>query len=90
MTQKVKPISISVRAEINLTADDWSLYNEPGREEAAAKMNREIERLLLEGRIGDLYKALSIGQKWGATDSEGYNTLAYVIESLGFDYDKVI
>jgi hypothetical protein len=89
MKEKIKPISISVRAEINLTADDWSLYDEPGRDEAAAKMNREIERLLAEGKIGGLYKALSIGRKWGATDSEGYDVLAYVIESLGFDYDKV-
>jgi hypothetical protein len=90
MSQKVKPISISVRAEINLTADDWSLYGEPGRDEIAAKMNREIERLLLEGKISRLGEALRIGYKWGAMDSEGWHAIAYIVESLGFEYDKVI
>ncbi len=90
MTQKVKPISISVIAEINLTADDWSLYGEPGREEIAAKMNREVERLLAEGKIGGLYKALSIGHKWGATDSEGYHALYSIVRALGFDDERVI
>jgi hypothetical protein len=90
MTQKVKPISISVIAEINLTADDWSLYGEPGREEIAAKMNREVERLLAKGKISSLYEALSIGRKWGATDSEGYHALYSIVRALGFDDERVI
>ena len=90
MTQKVKPISISVIAEINLTADDWSLYDEPGRDEAAAKMNREIERLLAEGKISKLGEALCIGYKWGATDSEGWHAIYTILRNLGFDDDRVI
>lgn len=90
MKEKIKPVRISVHAEINLTADDWSLYDEPGREEAAAKMNRMVECLLAEGKIHRLGDALDIGAKWGARDSEGWHVIAYIIESLGFEYDKVI
>lgn len=90
MERKLEVQSIKVKAKINLTADDWQLYNLPGRDAAARRINRAIERKLAKGEINSLYEALAPCSKWGATDTEGFMAIAWILERMGFDDDKFI
>jgi hypothetical protein len=71
--------------ELQMSADDWELYDMDGREEAAIAITKTLEQALNEGlpRHEVLGKVLPVMDKYmefGATDSEGYRTLEYVLE----------
>lgn len=88
MQPKVELLGVKVKARINLTADDWQFYSIPGRNLAARRLNRALEKMLAKGEIGNLGNALSPFAHWGACDSEGYQTLSQVLRHLGIDDDK--
>lgn len=88
---KIELQSIKIKAKINLTADDWQLYGEvPGRNMAARRLNRAVEKKLAKGEIGSLTEVLSPFSTWGAADSEGYHTLYAILKNLGLNDDKFI
>ena len=40
----IEVLSMKVKIKLSLTADDWQLYNIPGRNLAARRINRAIEK----------------------------------------------
>jgi hypothetical protein len=88
---KVQMMGIKIKAKINLTADDWQLYSAmSGRETAARRMNRAIEKKLAKGEICSLLEVLTPYAKWGSMDSESYHTVYEILRRLGLDDDKFI
>lgn len=84
MSKKVEVISMKIEARLNLTADDWQLYHDmEGRDKAAEGLNRGIELLLAEGKPEAYETVLREYRKWGATDSEGYHTVARIYDEVG-------
>lgn len=81
--------SIKIKVKLGLTADDWQLYSIPGRDRAAKGLNRAVERKLAKGEIHTLPEVLHPYEKWGATDSEGYDTLFRILDKLGFDGERI-
>jgi hypothetical protein len=72
-----KTITISVHA----TADDWQLYDLPGREDAAIALNQRFEALVNKGSTRSEVRngmCLSEYANLGATDSE----VRYFVEDL--------
>lgn len=82
--------SIKIEAEINLKADHWELYHMPGREEAAEQLNRALEQHLRTTGLYRVEQVLKPFRNFGATDSEGYMTLAWILEQLGIDADQFV
>ena len=82
--------SIKIKIKLGLTADDWQLYNLPGRDRAAKGLNRAVERKLAKGEINSLAEVLYPYSKWGAADTEGYDTLCRILDQLGFDWERVM
>jgi hypothetical protein len=71
--------------ELQMSADDWELYDMDGREEAAQAITKTLEQALNEGLsrhevLGKVLPVMDKYNKFGATDSEGYRTLDYVLE----------
>lgn len=88
---KIKLESIKIKAKLDLTASDWQLYSDvPGRDVAARRLNRAVERKLAKGEINSLAEVLYPYSKWGAADSEGYDTLCRILDQLGFDWERVM
>lgn len=95
MTTQQKPklelVSIKVKLKLNLTADDWQLYNNvSGRNLAARRLNRAIEKKLAAGDLGSLYEPLSLYRKWGAADTEGCIVVARILDQIGINGDRFI
>jgi hypothetical protein len=87
---KIEVYSRTVRAvvSLNLGADDWQLYDEPGRDEAATELNRSIEGLLAEGAAPESAAFWAVLNrphlvKLGAADSEGYAVLHSILRAAG-------
>lgn len=87
---KVQLQTIKIKAKINLTADDWQLYSIPGRDTAARRINRAMERKLAKGELRSLTDILLPYAKWGACDSEGYHAIYEVLRRLGLDDEKFL
>lgn len=88
---KIKLESIKIKAKLDLTASDWQLYSDvPGRDVAARRLNRAVERKLAKGEINSLYEVLYPYSKWGAADSEGYNVLYQILQRMGLDPERVM
>ena len=81
--------SIKIKVKLGLTADDWQLYNLPGRDRAAKGLNRAVERKLARGEINSLTQVLYPYSKWGAADTEGFHTLERILDQLGFDDERI-
>lgn len=89
--QKVKVNGVKVDATITLSADDWQFYSDmPGRDEAAATLNRTIERCLRDGNLHGIHVAMQCQSKFGATDTEGWAVLAGVLRQCGLDGDALV
>ena len=85
----VKLIKHCIHASIELTADDWQFYSKvKGRERAAKHLNRKIEKCLKQGNLSELTSLLYEYSKFGAADSEGYDTLARILTNLGIDRER--
>ena len=72
-----KTITIAVHA----TADDWQLYDLPGREDAAIALNQRFEQLVNKGATRSEVRngmRLSDYANVGAADTEG----RYFVEAL--------
>ena len=72
-----KTITITVHA----TADDWQLYDFPGREDAAIALNQRFEALVNKGATRSEVRngmCLSDYANLGATDTE----VRYFVEDL--------
>lgn len=86
---KVKLIKHCVHASINLTADDWQFYSKvKGRNQAARELNYKIEEYLKLGWLAKLPDLLHEYSKFGAADSEGYDTLFHILSDLGIDRER--
>jgi hypothetical protein len=85
-------IKIRSTVELNLSADDWSLYGMKGREEIAKKLNRELEERInkatsrSEFEYGNL---LSQYSDYGASDSEGFQMVEHVLNKV-FDRSEAV
>lgn len=89
MTQKVQVIKHSIKVKLNLTADDWQLYNIAGRNVAARGLNSAVSKKLAAGDLTGWYSVLSKYRKWGASDTEGYMTVHKILDHCGVDIDKL-
>lgn len=86
---KIELQSIKVKVRLSLTADDWQLYsNVSGRNLAARRLNRAVEKKLAKGEINSITDVLNDYSKWGASDSEGYSTIYQIMRKLGFLSDQ--
>jgi len=90
MSNLIKLYSLKIFAELNLAADHWQFYHIDGRDEAAERLNRDVEQHLATHGPKDIGQVLKPYSKWGATDSEGYNALAWILDELGLDSDCYI
>ena len=90
MDKLIELQGIKIFTKLNLTADHWEFYHIAGREEAAANLNRDVEKHLEQHGPKDIGQVLKTYRKWGATDSEGYNTLAWILDQLGIDSDLYV
>jgi hypothetical protein len=84
--EKLEVVSRSIGVKINLTADDWQLYDKPGAKAAAVKINRRLEEVLLDA-TGDwysrCYEVMSKAGIYGATDTEPLVVLDELLARLG-------
>ena len=71
-----KTITIAVHA----TADDWQLYDLPGREDAAIALNQRFEQLVNKGATRSEVRNVRLSDyaNVGAADTEG----RYFVEAL--------
>lgn len=70
---------------LELTADDWQLYDIPDRDFVAKKLNRGLElAVAVSGTRSEAETAFAPTMKkyshWGASDSEGYHMMAHVLD----------
>lgn len=71
------------KVKLTYTADQWELYDKPGRGNVAIKLNHGMEaRIHLaptrrEFKLGDL---LDKHAAFGAADSEGYRMVEYILD----------
>lgn len=86
----MKNLEISRRATVkaNFTADQWQLFEMPGRDEAAADLNRALEQAIAEpdsdansvfafmAKVQEKHAAL------GAQDSEPDDLIQIVVERV--------
>jgi hypothetical protein len=73
------------RVTLHLTADDWDLYDKPGRETAANEMNEAFGRAFNEGlpRAEVEDAVMAVMRKYddlGAFDSEPVRMLEHLID----------
>jgi hypothetical protein len=78
---------INREAVIRMTADDWELYDRPGRLDAAREINTAIEQAVAKGcaRRETEAAALAVMRKHedlGALDSEGIWHLENILDKL--------
>lgn len=94
MSKTVELFSIKIECKLNLTADHWQLYNLEGREaerdKVAVALNRSVEKRLAEGKLKDIASVLYLFREWGAADTEGYDTLAHILELCNIDADHYV
>jgi len=68
---------------LSLTADDWGLYDIEGRHDAALGLNQAVSTALNNFTkgvvIGKIEEALEKYRKWGAADTEGYDTVRQIL-----------
>jgi hypothetical protein len=72
---------------LKLTADDWQLYTDRRRGEAAADLNREITTAINEGLNRDVVRTIAqtVMRKYadlGACDTEPRNVLEDVLDAV--------
>ena len=67
---------------LSLTADDWGLYHIDGREQTASNLNQAVSVALNSfNQVASRKKieeALDKYRKWGAADTEGYDTVQQI------------
>ena len=75
-------VQIAKIVTLSLTADDWGLYNIDGRDDVAIYLNQAVSIALNwsdkpVARV-KIEKALEEFSKWGAADTEGYDTVQQI------------
>jgi hypothetical protein len=84
-------VQIIKTVDLTLTADQWELYDIPGRDGAAFQLNRALEEIIndpeipQDKKIARCYKILGGFAEYGAADSEGYYVVGSILESLQRD-----
>lgn len=84
-------LSISRRATITFTADDWELFDEPGRDRAANDLNKALEDAVnapgaVAGQIWrDMREMQNRHAQLGADDGEAARIIEIVIDRMGLD-----
>lgn len=83
-----KELRLIAKVVINRSADSWELYSSmPGAENAAIRINREIEKLARKGLTRDEFtsrinKTFDEYSGFGANDSEPQYHLSRIINQL--------
>lgn len=86
----MKNVIVKSTASINLTADDWQLYDLPGRDAVASELNKALEEFIAANptkdsaykNMGKFEKEMWKHSKFGAADSEGYHTFEDVLDEV--------
>jgi hypothetical protein len=78
-------ITHKVQASINLTADEWCLYMEAGRDDVARILNKDVEKAInaasnREEAARWVIAALKMHSLYGAADSEGYFVAEQILD----------
>lgn len=89
-------MQVTVRkvVEVKASADDWGLYDTVEREDVAWNLNEEFMSLVHTGRDRSqvesiMTKHLEHYAKDGAADTEGRNTLEYLLDQV-FSIDHIL
>jgi hypothetical protein len=83
---EMRGVEIIKTLQLTLTADEWELYDIPGRDEAAFQLNRGIEEIINDSEIPVLMKMrycdkiLGGFAEYGAADSEGFRMIDDIFE----------
>lgn len=81
--EKIQILRRAVYCQINLTADDWGLYDMPGRDIVAKNLNEDMQVCLEMGNARGCYRALSRFAEFGADDTEGRDTVNTILHNVG-------
>jgi hypothetical protein len=78
-------ITHKVQASINLTADEWCLYMEAGRDDVARILNKDVEWAIntaSDRRDAErgVHAVLGTHSLYGAADSEGYFVAEQILD----------
>jgi hypothetical protein len=84
-------VQIIKTVNLTLTADQWELYDIPGRDGAAFQLNRALEEIINDPEIPQKHKLLRCHKilggfgDYGANDTEGYHVVDCIFERLQRD-----
>jgi hypothetical protein len=81
--EKIQVLRRAVYCQLNLTADDWGLYDLEGRDDVAKTLNDIIRAYLETGNAQGCYRALRSYAEFGAADTEGYDTVHTILHNVG-------
>jgi hypothetical protein len=81
--EKIQVLRRAVYCQLNLSADDWGLYDLEGRDGVAKTINDMIQVCLETGNVRGCFRALSSYAEFGAADTEGYDTLYTIMHNVG-------
>lgn len=81
----MKNVIVTRTVRLALTADQWALYDLPGRDDAAADLNKMAEAALNSATTpGDAAQLIAFAQdkysSFGAADTEGYTVMNDLID----------
>lgn len=79
-------VDLSRKVEAVFSADDWQLYDDPGRDAAAASINRVFSEAVNSGKTRSEVEKLTYAEllnqrDFGAADSEGMWFLQDILEA---------
>lgn len=79
-------IEIKKTVKLNLSADDWGLYDMPGRNAVARAINKNVAHAL-NYSDGEMWLPLCTAAllnyaEYGAADSDGYRELEFIIRKF--------
>lgn len=80
-------INITRNVSLSLSADDWSLYDLPGRDSAAEGLNTLIAGAINEApdkgsAIAACGPHLDFFRDYGAADSEGWSMVEHIVDKV--------
>lgn len=80
----MRNVNVTTQLRIALTADDWQLYDKPGRQSAALELNKRVEAAI--NAAPGANAAYDLGEcelakfaAYGAHDTEGRAVLARLV-----------
>ena len=87
----MRNLQVDKSVKLTLTADDWQLYEKPGVDDVAKKLNKEIGEVINNGLQKGLKRTVITNQyakvlrqfsEFGASDSEGFGVVERILDKV--------